>query len=371
MRKFLLAAALVLSASLSYAQDVQRVPLALAWDMDELGADVDYNILATQIADSVATYVVSNQNEVCRINNLTLVDGDSSITDGVFTLTGTDCWGDALVCTYTATGAGSGTYALTKSSGTASICAFKTITTLATGAITGEGGVADTVSVGYPAIAGYQYPIYGVRKDARGARYIDPFAFGVAAGTMKINGTAATSFASVDGGAFQNLAQWDLVYITVNGVDYERVIVAKANDDAVTLDLALPTAIAPATDAEVRFRYKQRYIFRDSMDAWVPLPRGGEAAFAIVDVDNNVNTGGVVSSVECAVFANGVYNPTLQVDTDTVNTGATGTNTTSVDLRLAPWSHCRVGVKFGTGDDADAAGNAEDINIFLLNSKRN
>lgn len=369
MRKFLLAAVLVLSASLSAAQDVQRVPLAMAWDMDELGVDADYNVLATQLTDSKADYTISAQNEVCRVNNITVVDGDSSISAGVLTVTGTDCWGDFLACTYTFASGGSGAKSLVKSSGNATTCAFKTIDIVETGVLTGESGAADTVSVGYPALSGYQYPIYGIRKEARGVRYVDPFAFGIPAGTIKLNGTAATSFASVDGGAFQGLSQFDIVYITVGGVDYERRLVAVASDDAATLDLAIPTAVAPATDAEVKFRYKNRFILREDQDAWVPLPKGGEAAFVIFDVDANANTGGIVSSVECSLFANGVYNPTVQLDTDTVASAATGTNTTSVDLRLAPFSHCRVGVKFGTGDDADVAN--EDINIFLLNSKRN
>jgi hypothetical protein len=369
MKKMILALALILSAGLTYAQDVQRVPLAIAWDMDELGVDADYNVLATQLTDSKTDYTISAQNEACRINNITVVDADSSVTAGVLTVTGTDCWGDALVCTYTFAAGGSGTKSLVYSSGTATTCAFKTITEVKTGVLTGEGGAGDTVSVGYPALAGYQFPIYGIRKVVRGVRYVDPFAFGVATGTMKINGTAVTSFASVDGGAFQNLSQFDLVYIDIDGVSYERVLVAVASDDAATLDSALPTAVAPATTAEVKFRYKNRFILREDQDAWVPLPKGGEGAFVVFDVDANANTGGVVSSVECAVYANGVYNPSVQVDTDTIASAATGQATTAIDLRLAPYTHCRVGAKFGTGDDGDTAN--EDINIFLLNSKRN
>jgi hypothetical protein len=369
MRKFFLAAALVLSASLSFAQDVQLIPLAIAWDMDELGLDVDYNVLASQIVDSKSDYTISAQNEVCRVNTVTIVDADSSITAGVITVTGTDCWGDALVCVTPAITDGSGTKTLSVSSGTSDICAFKTITQVSNGVMTGEGGAGDTLSVGYGALSGYQFPIYGIRKTQRGVRYVDPFAFGEPAGTMKINGTAVTSFASVDGGAFHNLSQFDLVYIFIDGVAYERRLVAVASDDAATLDSALPTAVAPATSAEVRFKYKNRFIFRDDKDAWIPLPKGGEASFIVFDVDANVNTGGVVSSVECAVYANGVYNPVVQVDTDTVASAATGTPTTSIDLRLAPYTHCRVGAKFGTGDDADTAN--EDINIFMLNSKRN
>lgn len=370
MRKFLLAAALILSASLSYAQEVQRVPLAINWDMDELGLDVDYNVLATQVTDSKSDYTVSAQNNVCRLNTVTIVDADSSISAGTVTITGTDCWGDALVCVVTLAASGSVTYDLEYSSGQASICAFKTITQVATGVITGEGGAADTLSVGYGAITGYQYPIYGIRKQSKGVRYIDPFATGIPAGTMKINGTAVTSYASVDGGAFSGLEQWDLVYITVDGVDYERVLVAVASPDAATLNAALPTAVAPATTAAVKFRYKKRYILRDTMDAWVPMPQNLNTAMTFFDVDRGLNTGGAISSVECGIFnLASSYNPSIQLDTATVASSATGQDVTAI---TAPYTHCRVGVKFGTGDDADASTAAtENINLFMMIQKKN
>ena len=48
----------------------------------------------------------------------------------------------------------------------------------------------------------------------------------------------------------------------------------------------------------------------------------------------------------------------------TVASAATQTPTSeSIDLTLLPYSYCRFGVYFGTGDDADAA--AEDINASV------
>jgi hypothetical protein len=69
------------------------------------------------------------------------------------------------------------------------------------------------------------------------------------------------------------------------------------------------------------------------------------------------------------VFANNEFNPFVQIDTDNVASAATGTNTSSVDLRLAPFTHCRVGAKIVTTDDTDTAD--EDINIFALIYRRN
>lgn len=371
MRKFLLAAALILSASLTAAQDVQRVPLAIAWDLDGLGVDADYNVLATALNDA-GVYAISAQNEVCRVNNLTIVDADSSVTAGVVTVTGTDCWGDALACTFTFTGAGSGAKSLVYSSGAAKTCAFKTITSVTNGALTGEGGAGDTMSVGYPAVSGYVYPIYGVRQaDSNGHRFINPFAMARAVDDVTVNGTALASFTTADGGAFQNLAIGDLIYLTYAGKQFERRLVDVASDDAATMDAALPTATDPATDARIRMDYKKRYLFREDQDGWVPLG-GRDLVFSMVDVDANANTGGVISSVECAAefgFTSTPFDPIVRMATDTVASGATANNMDSIDGRLHPWTHCRIGVQFGTGDDADVAN--EDINIFLFTREDN
>ena len=370
MRKFLsiLLVALALAVPAA-AYDVQRVPLAVAYDLDGLGVDVDYNVLATQATDSKSDYTISAQNEICRINSVTVVDADSSITVGVATVTGTDCWGEALVCTTNITG-GSGTKTLAYSSGVANTCAFKTITQVATGVLTGEGGAADTISVGYPAVSGYVYPIYGMRmSDSQGHRYVNPFRAAEGADTVTVNGTALASYHTEDGGAFQDLAIGDLVYLTTGGKTFERRLVNVADDDNAVIDLALPTDAAPSTTAETKMQYKKRYLLRENQDAWVPVG-GAESAYFVYDVDANANTGGVISSIECSVynaFTSDAYDPVVQVDTDTVASAATGTNTTSVDLRLSPFTHCRAGVQFGTGDDADAA--AEDINLILMIGK--
>jgi hypothetical protein len=142
-----------------------------------------------------------------------------------------------------------------------------------------------------------------------------------------------------------------------------------ASDDAATLDVALPTAAAPAAATEVALGFKKRFLLREAQDAWVPIS-GAESVMSIFDVDANANTGGVISSVELGTynaFTSDAFDPNIQIDTLTIATGATGSDTTSVDLRLLPFTHVRVGIQFGTGDDADAA--AEDINIVLAIAK--
>jgi hypothetical protein len=369
MKKMILALiAIVMLATPGFSYDVQRVPLAVAYDLDGLGVDANYNVLATQIADSKSDYTISAQNEVCRINNVTLTDADGSITVGVVTVTGTDCWGDALVCTTNITG-GSGAKTLAVSSGTASSCAFKTITQVANGVVTGE-AAGDNIEVGYPALAGYVYPIHGVRQsDAQGQRFVNPFAMGKGVDDVTVNGTALASFTTADGGAFQNLAIGDLVYLTVGGKTFERRLTNVASDDAATMDVAIPTAAAPAITDRVNLQYKKRFLLREDRDAWVPIGNA-ESFLSVFDVDANVSTGGVVSSVECGLFnafTSDAFDPVIAVDTATVATGSTGTDISSVDLRLYPYSHCRVGVQFGTTDDGDGA--PEDINIILMISK--
>jgi hypothetical protein len=236
--------------------------------------------------------------------------------------------------------------------------------------LTGEGG-ADTLIVGYTANSAYTFPIYGIRKVAGGKRYVDPFATQRGAGTITINGTAVASFATADGGAFQNLAANDLIYIATDQQVFERRLASVTNDDAAVLDVAIPTASAPATDAEVRFTFKKFYKLVEDNEAWVPV-RNKDGAFFVFDVDANANTGGVTSSIQCAVFnafASNEFDPNVEVDTDNVASAATGSATTAIDLSLAPYTHCRAGLKFGTGDDADGA--VEDLHLYLMIRRRN
>jgi hypothetical protein len=164
----------------------------------------------------------------------------------------------------------------------------------------------------------------------------------------------------------------DLVYLSIAGQTFERRLTTVTDDDNAVIDSAIPTAAAPAVTAQIQMRYKKFFKLVEAADAWVPVQRGREAAFFIFDVDANANTGGVTSSIECAVFsafASGDYDPNVQVDTDNIASAATGQATTAIDLSLAPYTHCRAGLKFGTGDDADGAN--EDLNLFLMITRRN
>lgn len=370
MRKFFGALALMLLAGMAQAQDTQRVVLATSWDMNGEAADDDQIVVVGNgvLTDS-ASYTLTAQPDTCRVVNITVVDANSSVTAGLLTITGTDCWDDALTCTYTFAAAGSGVKALTYGTGNGTICAFKTVTTVETGVLTGEGGAGDTMIVGYTANSDYSYPIYGIRKQANGRRWVDPFAKRNGVGTITINGTAVASYATAGGGAFQNLAAGDLIYIVLNGTTYERKLVTVTDDDNAVLDLALPTSIAPATTAEVRFKYQKFFVLVEPRDAWIPV-KNRNSFYVINDIDACSATGGCTSNVECSQADNIGYTdqePTVQVDTDNVADAGTGTNTTSVDFRTAPMSYCRVGMKFGTGDTSGT----EDFNLVVTIKRDN
>lgn len=369
MRKYFGAlVALLLLVAPVYAQDVQRVPLAIAWDMNGEAADDDQIVQGPDQLTDATSYTIDAQPDTCRVVNMTVVDADSSISAGVLTVTGTDCYGDAQTCTFTFAGGGSGVKALTYGTGSGTTCAFASVTTVANGALTGESGAADTIEVGYTANSALTYPIYGIKTSVNGVRYIDPFKRQRGPGTITISGTTLASYASVDGGAFQGLAAGDLIYITYNGRVFERTLATVTNDDSATMNAAIDSDVAPGATEEVRFEFKKFYKLVEATDSWIPVS-GRESFFSVVEIAGCSATGGCTTSVECTTadpFADS-FGANIQVDTDNVADTATGEPTTSVDLRLAPYQYCRIGVQFGTGDTAGT----EDIDVFALINRRN
>jgi len=369
MRKYFgVIAALLLLVAPAYAQDVQRVPLAIAWDMNGEAADDDQIVAGPDDLTDATSYTVDAQPDTCRVVNITVTDADSSVSAGVLTVTGLDCYGDAQTCTFTFAAGGSGVKALTYGTGNGTTCAFSSVTTVANGALTGEGGAADEFEAGYTANSDYTYPIYGIRKEQNGQRYIDPFATLRGPGTITVNGTAVASYATADGGAFQGLAVGDLIYIATNGQVFERTLTTVTDDDNAVISSALPTNAAPTTTAETRFTYKKFYNLTEANDAWIPV-NGRESFFSVPEIAACSATGGCTTSIECSTGdpITGTFAANIQVDTDNVADAAAGEPTTSVDLRLAPFQYCRVGVKFGTGDGSGT----EVFNIFALVNRRN
>lgn len=341
------------------------VPLGLAFDLDGEGADASQSLAATTIADSTSYTVVANP-DVCRFVNVAIVDANSSITVGTLTITGTDCWDYPLSLTYNmAGGSGSRTGTLVAVSGSsirASGAYFKTIATISNGVVTGEGGAGDTLAVGVSAQA-KSWSMYGrATSTPSGSRWVDVVGQYDVNCLVK-NGAAITDVAGVSTSTtacFQNVAVGDMLIFNVAGEVFWRKVVTRADADTITINQGVTI---PA--AGVNFSYRKLFYFADPQDGWISTAGLSALSFTI-NVVANADTGGVVTSTECAIFAIDQVTPELLVeeDTATVATGAAGTRRITINLdNTVPYTHCRQGLSFGTTDDADAA--AEDIDITV------
>lgn len=363
-----LLAALPMAAMAQQPYAARQAVLATSFDLDGEAADADQVVASATLADSTS-YTIAANPDICRLVDVTITDADSSITAGLLTVVGTDCWGYPLTATFTFAAGGSGVKTLTvidsdsanpkKASG----AFFKTVTTVSNGVLTGE-GVGDAITVGYTGNSPKGWVLYGQQTATpSGGRWVDVFG-SYSSQVLVKNGAATTDVIAVSASTtapFENVAVGDMLIFNVSGEMIARTVATRADADTITVNagVTLPTA-------GLGFRYKKRFFSTDPQDGWIPVS-GFDVFTSVVQVDLNANTGGVVSSIECATLAVdgfGVPDVIFEEDTATVASAATGTDITTVDLRLKPqYTHCRAGIKFGTGDDADAAN--EDIDIVV------
>jgi hypothetical protein len=180
------------------------------------------------------------------------------------------------------------------------------------------------------------------------------------------NGAAQTDVVTVVAAAapFANVAVGDLLIFNISGEQFLRRVATRADANNITVATAVPL---PTTG--VTFSYQKFFFSTDPQDGWIGV--GGYDVFTVLfQVDANADTGGVVSSIECAMRTidgpNVVPDLVFEEDTATVASGSTGSDTTSIDLRLKPhYTHCRAGIKFATGDDGDGANENIDIVVGL------
>ncbi len=174
---------------------VQSFKLAVAWEMDGEGADVDQVIAATAIVDdgtsvADADWTILANPDVCRLVDLTIVD--TNLNSGTITVTGADCWGDALVATFAFTG-GSDTGVQTLSVDNATYAPsgayFATVTLVTTGTMVGESD--ETFALGYSTGSPSQFAILGKRMNLTAApyRYVDPGGFIIPTAGLVKNGS--------------------------------------------------------------------------------------------------------------------------------------------------------------------------------------
>lgn len=366
-------ALLVPAVAKTQVYDQRTYPMAVVWDMDGEAADGDQIVLSTPVTDSYS-YPIAAQPDTCRLVDVTFQDADSSITAGTLTVVGTDCYGDALTATYTMSSPINGVQTLTV--GTASTAGsenlasgayFATITSVSNGAVTGEGGAADTLIMGYSGTGSqYGYPLYGQLEYTR----TDPPYRVVNIEGWKEGGRGSVitnvsgTWTATGGVGFIGLAVNDLIRIQdeAGNMRITRVVTYSSQTSiAVNPTITLPAA---GQGQRVGFWYKKFLLSTDPQDGWIPV-NGWDAAFWVFDVDAVAASTGIESRIQC-VPGDFDKHAAVTIDSDAVLTGATGNAVTSLDLRLAPaYTWCRAGITFTPigGDDADTAD--EDINLYM------
>jgi hypothetical protein len=370
-----LALALLLPAypSRAQVQATERVTLFAAFDLDGEAADADQVLTAAVgiMADATDyTAGIAAQPDSCRLIDITVADA-ANITAGTLTVVGTDCLGYDRTCSWSFTGAvDTGVQSLTCTDGEGAY--FANITSITTGALTGETG-AETITVGYTTAPAVGWPLYGVRQTqgAMNEQGVDVFGSYPIELPITTSGSASTTVTAVSNNlAFTTVSVGDLLLLQLadqRGAlqQYERKVTAKASANSITVNAAINIPAAGVT-----FRFKKLFFSTNPADRmWVPVKAITQATYTY-RVDANANTGGVTYLVECAPVGEGPAWPTrtwVQVWTGNTASGATlAPSLFAADLGHTgtPFEYCRFGVWFGTGDDADAA--AEDISLNLV-----
>lgn len=380
LRTFVALAALLALPALTTAQDQRyyqkRAPLAYQWDLDGEAADDDQVVTAANgaLTDS-KTFTKTADPDTPRLVDITVTDADSSITAGVLTLVGTDSLGYAKTCTHTFTGAGSGVKTLVCTDGTGAY--FATISSITTGVLTGE-GAGDVVIVGYTSNSANGWGMWGklVSAGPSGEHAVDPFGSTTVALPITTSGALSTTVTSVgSNGAFTNVQAGDLLLFEVSGSSYERKVTARASADSITINS--PGVVIPA--AGVTFAYKRFYFSSNPADLVAVPVTGFESASFVWGVLANADTGGVVAKLECAPKGPGFPISTwteMILPVATIASGATTVATGGsggvsllgehVDTRTTGYDYCRMGFRFGTGDDADASPEQITVTVSLM-----
>lgn len=383
MKKMFWAAVLIaVLPTLAFAQtyqgtftEIKRATLLSGFDLDGEAADNDQVIAATALVDNGtsvegANWTILAQPDVCRLLDLTIVD--TNLNSGSITVAGTGCLDEARSCSFAFTaGDDTGTKILTCTDGQGAY--FKNVATVTTGVMSGESD--ETFALGYTTNSANGWAMWGryVGQGPSGERIVDPFGvYQPGTGQLPIttSGVLTTTVTSVaTNAAFTNVVVGDLLIFDVGGFHYERKVTARASANSITVNAAVNIPVGG-----VPFQFKHFYFTTNPADqAWVEVAGYASVTFPW-SVDANADTGGVITKLEC-LDENGPDFPLgqwVQIATSTVATGTTQAPTTGpsatepyvIDLTKTAFSFCRFGLKFGTGDDADAAN--EDINLSVM-----
>ena len=323
------------------ASAAEPMTVALRMDLDGAAADPEAVVAASSLVDN-GDFTIGSQPDVCRPLGVTVVDDDASITAGRIQVTGTDCLGDTLIAEVAFDGNGSGSFDAVVTRGTASGAYFRSVTSVATDVLTGEDR-NDTVALGYAGDCPTQYVAYGTRSgDAQGKKHVDPEGSVVRRQLITSGGSMSTTLTTVRGnGAFADVDVGDLLFLPLEHGVMEFQVTARASDDEVSVQPPVNV------DAAGRgFRFKKRFVSSDPADGlWYPVGDLSSAAF-LVDQDAEASTGGVVTTVTCRAGP-------AEVETHTATLDGAATAVHAIDLSNVAYEACRLGLRFGTGDDGD------------------
>lgn len=359
----------------SQTVEVRRATLLHAFDLDGEAADADQIVTAANgdLTDS-KTFTITADPDVCRLVDMTVTDANSSITDGTLTVAGVGCLGEAKSCTFTFAAGGSGVKTLTCADGSGAY--FSDVTSVTTGALTGEGGAGvDLMTLGYTSNSAVGWAMFGAKITApNGQPGVNPFGSVEVRKAITTSDALSTTVTGVDSDAdaFELVSAGDLIEFSVAGQAYERKVTAKASADSVTVNAAVNIPSAGVT-----FRLRKLYFTTNpAHQAYVPVA-GYSTAIFTWSVAANANTGGVTSRLQCSDAQGpdfpttswvGIGCSTCDRDENGEQNVASGSSLSptvdSIDLTLLPFTFCRFGHYFGTGDDADAA--AEDIDLSVV-----
>jgi hypothetical protein len=161
--------------------------------------------------------------------------------------------------------------------------------------MTGED--TETFALGYTSNSVNGWPMHGTRYIGPNGEYgVNPF--GVIQVPLRVTtaGVSATTVTGVTAAedAFARPSAGDIIIFTISGVPYERLIATNADDDTITINTAINIAAAGITYTYRPFWYSSNPDHR----MFVPV-HGHRTALFDWSVDANVNTGGVVTSLEC------------------------------------------------------------------------
>jgi hypothetical protein len=374
MKKTILAALAILlllplvASTQNAPYQVKYATLLQNYDLDGEAADAIQVVSANVMVDNGTSvggvnYTIVAQPDVCRLLNLTIVD--TNLTAGTLTVTGFGCMDETKSCSFAFTaGDDTGIKTLTCADGKGAY--LKTVSTVTTNTMTGESD--ETFSLGYAGINSVNgWASYGIKTPVTpNSMYgVDPFGSTPILLPMTTSGLPSTTITGVaTNNPFTNIAVGDLLLFNLQGMPYERKVTARASANSITVNSQITIPTSGTT-----FSYKHLYFSTNPADMIAVPVEGWSTAIFTWSVAANANTGGVISLLQCTPSRHPDFtnSPWVQVNTTTVASAATLASTTeSISLTLLPYAFCRMGFRFGTGDDADVADENISLNVVLM-----